>query len=301
MDKYTILDHADAATALAVACDGESPAVAARRDLEAALQLLAERAQYLTGASGAAIALRDGGEMVCRASSGSAAPEVGVEIETDSALTAESIRTRRLVRFNPAKVDSRIKRENSHELGVKSAMVMPLLREHEVAGVFEVVSDRESAFEEHDVATLMRLADLALTAVDHADAAQRTLPEISEAERDQVVPEKELAARDAAESIQVDQELPSTAAEAPASGSAEITQIGRCEACGFPVSQGRTLCVDCEQAGRSTEDKSTGGAAAFSALTAMGREESWVQAHSYTIGTLVIAVLTIVLLALKLH
>jgi putative methionine-R-sulfoxide reductase with GAF domain len=301
MEKYTIFDPAGAATAVAPACDSDSLADAARRDLEAALQLLAERAQYLTGASGAAIALREGGEMVCRASAGPAAPEVGVEIETDSGLTAESIRTRQLVRITHAEGDPLIKRENSHELGVKSAMVMPLIREPEVVGVFEVVADRESAFEEHDVATLMRLTDLALTAVDYADAARRALPEISEAECDRVVPEKESAANEQAEPIPVDQELSSTTAEAFASVSAEIAQIGSCEACGFPVSQGRTLCVDCEQAGRSTEGKPTGGAAAFSALSAMGHEETWFQAHSYTIGTLVIAALTIALLALKLR
>ena len=194
MDKYTIFEPAGAATAVATARDGESTAVAARRDLEAALQLLAERAQYLTGASGAAIALREGGEMVCRASAGPAAPVVGVEIEADSGLTAESIRTRQLARFKHAEGDLRINRENSQELGVKSAMVMPLLREQEVVGAFELVANQESAFEEHDVTTLMRLADLALTAVDHADAARWELPEISEAERDQVVHEKESAA-----------------------------------------------------------------------------------------------------------
>jgi hypothetical protein len=33
----------------------------------------------------------------------------------------------------------------------------------------------------------------------------------------------------------------------------------------------------------------------------LGQDESWFQAHSYTIGTLVIAALTLALLALKLR
>jgi hypothetical protein len=49
---------------------GKSLAELAERDLTATLQLLAERAQYITGATGAAIALRDHEEMVCRASAG---------------------------------------------------------------------------------------------------------------------------------------------------------------------------------------------------------------------------------------
>src|SRR5690348_1558671 len=56
---------------------GRSLAEMAQRDLTATLQLLTERAQYITGATGAAIALKDGEQMVCRASAGSSAPEVG--------------------------------------------------------------------------------------------------------------------------------------------------------------------------------------------------------------------------------
>jgi GAF domain-containing protein len=293
MDKYTIFDQGGTATAVAPARDGNSLVVAAQRDLEAALQLLAERAQYVTGASGASIALREGGEMVCRASAGPAAPEVGVEIET-SGLMAESIRTCQLVRCEHAQGDPRVNRESCLELGVESAMVMPLLREQEVVGIFELVADRKSAFDESDVAALARLADMAITAIEHAAAAQRSLPEVSQAEREQALSEK-LAPVEPARLIEEDRELPPTTAEPQASVSAEVAQIGSCESCGFPVSQGRTLCVDCEQAGRSAEGKP-----ALFSLTA-GKEESWFQAHSYTIGTLVIAALTIALLALKLR
>jgi GAF domain-containing protein len=300
MDKYTIFEQAASGTAVAPE-RGEFTANAAQRDLEAALQLLAERAQYLTAASGASIGLREGGEMVCRAGAGPAAAEVGVEIDADSGLTAESIRTRQLVRCDSVEGDSRVNRESCHQLGVKSAMVMPLLREQEVVGVFELVADRESAFEERDVAVLMRLTEMALTVVEHADAAQRALPEISEAERDQGVCEK-LASVEPAKPIEKDQEISSITEEPLPLVSAEVAQIGSCESCGFPVSQGRTLCVDCEQAGRSAEGKARGGeASAFSHLSAMGREETWFQVHSYTLGALLVAALTIALLALKLR
>src|SRR5208282_1188941 len=47
-------------------------------DLEPAISVIAERAQTLTGASGAAIALRHGSEIVCRARVGRTAPDLGV-------------------------------------------------------------------------------------------------------------------------------------------------------------------------------------------------------------------------------
>ncbi|MGA9415616.1 MAG: hypothetical protein WBV60_13065, partial [Terriglobales bacterium] len=51
--------------------------VLAETELDSALQLLVERAQYITGATGTALALPQGDEMVCRASAGSSAPAVG--------------------------------------------------------------------------------------------------------------------------------------------------------------------------------------------------------------------------------
>lgn len=54
--------------------------VLGERDLDSALQLLVERAQYITGATGTALALAQGEEMVCRASAGSSAPAVGARV-----------------------------------------------------------------------------------------------------------------------------------------------------------------------------------------------------------------------------
>ena len=70
---------------------GRSLAEMAQRDLDAALQLLADRAQYITGASGAAIALRRSGknDMLCRASTGPIAPELGALLSTEFGLSGE--------------------------------------------------------------------------------------------------------------------------------------------------------------------------------------------------------------------
>src|SRR5690348_11621852 len=77
---------------------GKSLSEIAQRDLNAALQLLTERAQYITGASGAAIALRGNGEMICRASAGPSAPALGAHLQVNSGLSGESVRTRQILR-----------------------------------------------------------------------------------------------------------------------------------------------------------------------------------------------------------
>src|SRR4030088_3589402 len=83
---------------------GNSLVGIAQRDLHAALQLLAERAQYITGASGAGVALRRVGhnDMLCHASAGSNAPELGALLSAESGLSGERGRTGQALRWADA-------------------------------------------------------------------------------------------------------------------------------------------------------------------------------------------------------
>src|SRR6202050_2360812 len=153
---------------------GHSLAEIARRDLDAALQLLADRAQYITGASGAAIALRRRGkkDMLCRASSGSNAPELGALLSTEFGLSGESVRTRQPLRCDDAERDARVNREVCRQMGIASVVVMPVVNDDEVLGVFELFSGQVNAFGERDVSALRRLSEMGETAVRLAHAAE---------------------------------------------------------------------------------------------------------------------------------
>ena len=150
----------------------------ARRDLDAALQLLADRAQYITGASGAAIALKREGkkDMLCRASTGSNAPELGALLSTEYGLSGESVRTRQPLRCDDAERDVRVNREVCRQLGIASVVVMPVVNDDEVLGVFELFSGEVNAFGERDLSAVQRLSMMVETAVRLAQAAEN-LPE----------------------------------------------------------------------------------------------------------------------------
>jgi hypothetical protein len=152
---------------------GQSLAEMAQRDLDAALQLLTDRAQYITGSSGAAIALRRNGknDMMCRASTGSNAPELGVLLSTEFGLSGESVRTRRALRCDDAERDARVNHEVCRELGIASVVVMPVVHDDEVLGVFELFSGKPMAFGERDVSALQRLSEMVETAVTLARTA----------------------------------------------------------------------------------------------------------------------------------
>jgi GAF domain-containing protein len=157
---------------------GYSLAEMARRDLDAALQLLVDRAQYITGASGAAIALRRSGknDMQCRASTGSNAPELGALLSTEFGLSGESVRTRQPLRCDDAERDARVNRDVCRHLGIASVVVMPVVNDDEVLGVFELFSGEVNAFGERDLSAVQRLSEMVETAVRLAEAAEN-LPE----------------------------------------------------------------------------------------------------------------------------
>jgi hypothetical protein len=355
MDQHSILDHNSESSATAsvsagiAAANAHLPQVAASgprshgedggrslaemaaNDLDAALQLLAERAQYITGATGAAIALRRGehSDMLCRASAGTNAPELGALLSMEYGLSGESVRTRQTLLCDDAENDPRVNREGCRQLGIASVVVMPIVSEQQVLGVFELFSGTPRAFEPRDISALLRLSEMVETAVKHAVAAQSVLAEEEtstedapssvdaiEAEAATVepamgvmneeiqqplndipqplndipqplnnIPQSALPAEEPPEKnlrppepvkpalqkerIEAEEPKPEPAAKKPLFWSAApeastiaarteksadsvavppvLRNLQKCQACGFPVSHGRTLCVECEE------------------------------------------------------
>ncbi len=297
---------------------GHSLAEMAQRDLDAALQLLAERAQYITGATGAAIALRHIGQhdMLCRATAGPNAPELGALLSTEFGLSGESVRTQQSLRCDNAETDGRVNRESCHDLGIASVLVTPVLSDGEVLGVFELFSGQANAFGDRDVAALERLAEMVETAAGFARPTRLPDPPSSaEPQASESLPAQKLNdPHEASATLKSDAQLQgdpsptpdltetvppaptpalkpllwsaSTAEnEAADSDTAEkddspspqlflddaalplaLQGLRKCETCGFPVSEGRRLCLDCDEKNwqaqrRPTARKSTKPAA----------------------------------------
>jgi GAF domain-containing protein len=134
-------------------------------DLEPAINVIAERAQALTGATGAAIALRKGDEIVCRARAGRTAPDLGVRLQTDSGISAECVRTGEVVLCNDAEKNPRVDLLSCHRLGVRSILAAPLRHFRRTLGVFEVLSAAPYAFHDRDVATMQLLSGMMVAAI----------------------------------------------------------------------------------------------------------------------------------------
>ncbi len=147
---------------------------AAELDLEPAISAITERAQHLTGATGAAIALRAGDEIVCRARTGRTAPDLGVRLQTDAGISAEAVRSGEIMLCHDAERNPRVDLASCRRLGVRSILVSPLRHYRRTLGVFEVLSTSPGAFDESDVATMQLLSSMMVAAISRISTIHRT-------------------------------------------------------------------------------------------------------------------------------
>jgi len=195
-------DHGRDATAASKSIPSEDDALATRlraeEKLNAHLSATVERVRYITNASGVALALCEkiaasepqsettlenpDDAMICHASSGPAAPEVGARMYIRSGLTAESIRTRQTLRCDRASTDPRVNQESCKALGIESVMVLPLILDRNVVGMLELFGSKALAFAERDATTLSASTPLVESALREAVTAGMPLGSISWAE-----------------------------------------------------------------------------------------------------------------------
>lgn len=141
------------------------------RDLEKALQLIADRALSFTRASGSAIALADKSkwdEIICRGRAGSDAPPLGSQLDIESSFSGECIRSGKLVRCEDSETDPQVDRESCRLLGIRSMVAVPVRNDHAVLGLLEVFSPQPGAFIANDDMVLQRLAEMIAGAIKTA-------------------------------------------------------------------------------------------------------------------------------------
>jgi hypothetical protein len=239
---------------------GNSLAEAAEMEFQATLQLLADRACWVTGARSGEIVLEDGGELRYAAVSGDSEHEPGTKIPSLDERSSEG-----LGRQFPSH------RELKNQTGFR--LTAPITEDGKACGFVAVTSSDEFAKESE--AVLSGIAKLVAVALEHRDAARR-------AER--------LEFRDNELELPSHWSAPenpqpkSRVAETQEIATRSATEVGTCTACGFPISPGRALCVECELKPEA--------AAVANNLFKSQPEESWLSAHGYTIASLVVTALT---------
>jgi len=136
---------------------------AAGDDFEAVIRLITERALSLTGSSGAALAFLTDDKMICRASVGEPALQLGTAVDVKQGISGECVRSGQMVVCEDTEADSRVDREICRMLGIGSILAAPILSDFRVVGLMEVFSPRTRAFTKiHEIA-LDRLVEIVPT------------------------------------------------------------------------------------------------------------------------------------------
>jgi TonB family protein len=142
---------------------------AQKLDKSSALDMIVELMSELTRANGAAIALLEGADVICRARIGNA-PDVGVKLSLDSKLSGECFLTGNIVQLNDSENDPRVDPAVCRALNFRSVLIIPIFSAGQVIGICEVLSPQPANFQGGDVLVVSALAEL----VASLDSRQET-------------------------------------------------------------------------------------------------------------------------------
>jgi len=236
-------------------------------EFRASVHLLAERARFLTGAIGTAIAIKDGDTFTYCASSGSSVPGIFRRADGDREVIRKCFETREAA--------------SSSADQTPPILAVPIIRNQEVCGFFELATKHPHGGA-IDPQAVLPLAEMVNTALDHLQAAEQVESRILKPGLEEPsgpalwhAPQATLPAP------------PLTATSFDTSPLPDV-KVQLCQSCGFPVSLGRTLCLDCEKLPASS--------AAIRELFTTDKQESWIAAHGYTVASLLVTALAVVVI-----
>ncbi len=129
-------------------------------DLDRAMHMVAERARTVANATGVAVAQLVANQLVYRAGSGSAADYVGRRVTAVLSASPPNEARGEILRVENAQADTRIEAEVCRLFGANALLIVPIYREHAVAGVLEVFFSEVHIFEDREVLTYRVMARL---------------------------------------------------------------------------------------------------------------------------------------------
>jgi diguanylate cyclase len=137
-------------------------------DLNGVMELVAQRAQTVTGAAGAVVELLDGNDMVYAAVAGIAQGQLGLRIPRKGSLAGRCVELARSLRCDDSETDPDVNREACRKVGLRSMVVVPLLYHDQAVGALKILSPLAHAFGDPDVSALGLMSELIAAAMFHA-------------------------------------------------------------------------------------------------------------------------------------
>ena len=129
-------------------------------DVDRSMHLVVDRARNVANATGIAIAVRRGDQLVYRAGSGCAASYVGRHMTAILSVSAHNEARGEILRVENAQADARIEAAICRQFEAQSLLILPIYDEYAVAGVLEVFFSEPHAFQDREMRTYRLMAGL---------------------------------------------------------------------------------------------------------------------------------------------
>ncbi|MGH9504481.1 MAG: GAF domain-containing protein [Terriglobales bacterium] len=223
-------------------------------DLAAAADLVAERVQKITHASGTAIGIIEKDQLFYRAATGSAAADAGTRVPCDSALSGDCLSKGSALNYPDVTSDLHVHSEFFRDRNVKAFIAVPVYHAGQVAGVLELRFGRANSFREADLRTAELMAGLLSEAMVTAarmkwkealaserqsmlEALERIKPQIERLGNESIPLESDAAAKPLVSPF----DQPAPKPDVPA-----VRKVDTCTACGSGFfDEGESFCGIC--------------------------------------------------------
>jgi hypothetical protein len=127
--------------------------------LDGAMTYLVESARNVANATGVAIGLLSGDQLTYRAGSGTSAAYIGQHVTASLTLSDNTKTNREILRVENAQTDTRIEADICRQFGAHSLLILPIYRDHAIAGVVDIRFSEPHAFHEREVRTYRLMAE----------------------------------------------------------------------------------------------------------------------------------------------
>jgi hypothetical protein len=129
-------------------------------DVDRTMEVIAGHARSVANATGIAIGLLKGDQLVYRAGSGSGASYVGQHVLATLCVSAHNAASGEILRVENAQTDRRIEAAICRQFGAHSLLILPIYHEGTMAGVLNVLFDEAHVFEHREALTYRLMANL---------------------------------------------------------------------------------------------------------------------------------------------
>jgi hypothetical protein len=145
-------------------------------DVSGAMHLIAGRARNVANATGAAIGLLKGDQLIYRAGSGTAATYIGRHLTATLSVSAKRQPKGEILRVEDAKTGTGVGMTICHQFEAKALLLLPIYQQQVLGGLLQVFFNKAHAFQDEEISAYQSMASVVGEVIVLANAEPKKPP-----------------------------------------------------------------------------------------------------------------------------